>query len=167
MFKTIIAKNKAYFENAAGYYRRHRLDDECTVFGVMNIMSTLCAIVFGIMSALRLFGDDVEWMPKALAYYGFIQFFVSLGLQVVYINLTDTSENLKDSVNVKMVAFVTYTASLVSWSAVIILAFCSLVDFFALFLYYIPKAVFTHTEKKKETKEDKIKCLIKDYGKLY
>ena len=167
MFKTLIAGNKAFFKNAADYYHRQSDENECTVFGVLNIVSLLFAIAFCFISAVRLFGnDEALWMPKALAYYGFIQLFVTLGLEIVYMEVTDKISNLKDPVNAKMTVFVTYVSSLISWSVVLVLAFCTVVDFFALFLYYLPRAFFTHTERKKETDEDKIKNLLDEYNKL-
>lgn len=166
MFKTLIAGNKAFFKNAADYYRRQSDENECTIFGVLNIVSLLFAVAFCFMSSIRLFGQDVQWMPKALAIYGFIQLFVTLGLQIVYMEVTDKISNLKDPVNAKMAVFVTYVSSLISWSFTLVLAFCTVVDFFALFLYYIPRAFFTHTERKKETDEDKIKNLLDEYNKL-
>lgn len=167
MFKTLIAGNKTFFKNAADYYRRQNDENECTIFGTLNIVSLLFAAAFCFMSAVRLFGQgDALWIPKALAIYGLIQLFVTLGLEIVYMEVTDKVSNLKDPVNAKMAAFVTYMASLVSWSVVIVLAFCTVVDFFALFLYYLPRAFFVHTEKKKENDEDKIKNLLNEYNKL-
>lgn len=167
MFKTLIAGNKTFFKNAADYYRRQSDNNECTVFGTLNIVTLLFAAAFCFISAIRLFGhDEALWMPKALAIYGFIQLFVTLGLQIVYMEVTDKISNLKDPVNAKMAVFVTYVSSLISWSVVLVLAFCTVVDFFALFLYYIPRAFFTHTERKKETDEDKIKNLLDEYNKL-
>lgn len=167
MFKTLIAGNKAFFKNAADYYRHQSDENECTIFGVLNIVSLLFAAAFCFVSAIRLFGhDEALWMPKALAIYGFIQLFLTLGLQIVYMEVTDKISNLKDPVNAKMAVFVTYTTSLISWSFTLVLAFCTVVDFFALFLYYIPRAFFTHTERKKETDDDKIKNLLDEYNKL-
>lgn len=167
MFKTLIAGNKAFFKNAADYYRHQSDENECTIFGVLNIVSLLFAAAFCFVSSIRLFGhDEAMWMPKALAIYGFIQLFLTLGLQIVYMNVTDKISNLKDPVNAKMAVFVTYVTSLISWSFALVLAFCTIVDFFALFLYYLPRAFFTHTEKKKETDDDKIKNLLDEYNKL-
>ena len=43
MFKTLIAGNKAFFKNAADYYRHQSDENECTIFGVLNIVSLLFA----------------------------------------------------------------------------------------------------------------------------